>query len=68
MQSQQQIEQFRRMTPAQRLAIWAELTSFSFEIWLSGRSEEEITKRWQAWRTIHDASDESMLRALHGER
>jgi hypothetical protein len=68
MQSQQQIEQFRRMTPAQRLAIWSQLADQGMEIWQSILSAEEIERRWAIWRRDHDLSDEAMLRGFREER
>jgi hypothetical protein len=64
MTDSEQIDQFRRMTPAERWEVWAELSRLGMAIWESNLSEEEIAKRWDVWRQEHDRSDQQMLRAF----
>jgi hypothetical protein len=64
MTDDQQLEQFRRMTPAERWEIWLELSKFGMAIWDSNLSQAEIERRWQIWRREHDLSDQNMLRAF----
>ncbi len=59
-----QIEQFRRMTPAERWKIWVELSELGMEIWEANLDEREIARRWEVWRLEHDRSDANMLRAF----
>lgn len=62
--SQEQLEQFRRMTPAERWAIWRELCDLGVTVWERSLSPEEIDRRWAVWRRQHDLSDAEMLRCL----
>jgi hypothetical protein len=64
MTDSRQIEQFRRMTPAERWEVWAELAQLGMAIWESNLTEEQIAERWKVWRREHDRSDENMLRAF----
>ena len=64
MTDSEQIDQFRRMTPAERWEVWAELARLGMAIWESNLTEEEITARWAVWRREHDRSDQKMLRAF----
>jgi hypothetical protein len=63
----QQIEQFRRMAPAERWEIWAELSELGMAIWEANLDEAEIEARWAAWCREHDRSDRRMLRVFRGE-
>jgi hypothetical protein len=60
----QQLEQYRRMTPAERWEVWAELARLGMAIWEENLSEQEIAARREVWRREHDRSDESMLRGF----
>lgn len=64
MTDDEQLEQYRRMTPAERWAVWRELARLGMAIWDSNLREEEIDARWAAWSREHDLSDENMLRAF----
>jgi hypothetical protein len=64
MTDSRQIEQFRRMTPAERWEVWAELAQLGMAIWESNLTEEQISERWKVWRREHDLSDQNMLRAF----
>ncbi|MCI0651531.1 MAG: hypothetical protein L0Z55_06585 [Planctomycetes bacterium] len=59
-----QIEQFRRMTPAERWAVWLELSELGMAIWEANLTADEIEARWKVWREEHDRSDANMLRAF----
>jgi len=59
-----QIEQFRRMTPAERWDMCFELARLGMAVWDSNLSREEIERRWEVWRREHALSDRAMLRAF----
>jgi hypothetical protein len=60
----EQVERFRRMTPAERWEIWRDLTGFGMALWEANLTPEEIERRWSVWRREHDLSDANMLRAF----
>ena len=64
MTDKEQLEQYRRMTPAERWEIWAQLSELGMAIWDANLDEEEIEARWAVWRQEHDRSDQNMLRAF----
>lgn len=59
---ERQFEMFRRMSAAERWEVWAELSGLGMAVWESNLNEEEIARRWAAWRREHDRSDKNMLR------
>jgi hypothetical protein len=61
---QKQIDQFRRMTPAERWAMSVELSELGMAIWEQNLSREDIERRWAIWRRDHDLSDAKMLRGF----
>lgn len=63
-----QIEEFRRMTPAERWEVWFELTRMCDRLWEANLTEEEIRRRWAVWREEHDRSDRAMLRGFRNAR
>ena len=67
MTDREQVEQYRRMTPAQRWEIWAELAELGMAIWDENLDDDEIEARWAAWRREHDRSDRRMLRVFRGD-
>jgi hypothetical protein len=56
-----QIEDFRRMTPAERWQMWLELTRLADRLWEANLTPEEVQRRWEIWRREHDLSDRNML-------
>jgi hypothetical protein len=64
MMSDEQLEEFRRMTPAERWEVWFELADLGMSLWEANLDENEIARRWSIWRREHDRSDENMLRAF----
>jgi hypothetical protein len=59
-----QLEDFRRMTPAERWKIWLELSRLGMALWEANLDSAEIERRWNIWRQEHDRSDANMLRAF----
>lgn len=61
---EEQLEQYRRMSPSERWELWAELADLGMAIWEANLDEDEIARRWEIWRQEHDRSDQNMLRAF----
>ena len=68
MTDDEQLEQYRRMTPAERWQLWAELSELAMALWEENLDEAEIERRWAIWRREHDRSDRNMLRAFRAAR
>ena len=60
----EQLEQYRRMTPAERWEMWVELSALGMTIWESNLDASQIEARWAVWRREHDRSDANMLRVF----
>ena len=64
MTDREQLEQYRRMTPAERWEMWAELSDLGMAIWEANLDAAQIEARWAVWRRDHDRSDANMLRVF----
>ena len=64
MTDREQLEQYRRMTPAERWEMWAELAALRMTIWDANLDSAQIEARWAVWRREHDRSDANMLRVF----
>jgi len=64
MTDDEQIEIYRRMTPAQRWEVWRDLCEVTMSLWEANLDEAEMERRWEIWRREHDLSDRNMLRAF----
>ena len=64
MLDQRNLDEIRRMTPAERWAMWFELASLGMDLWEANLSREEIDRRWEIWRREHELSNENLLRGL----
>lgn len=64
MTDERQLEQYRKMTPAERWEMWNELNEFTMELWERNLDAAEIERRWAVWRQEHDASDRNMLKGF----
>lgn len=68
MMDQAQLEMFRRMTPAERMDVWLELSRLGMDLWEANLDEAEIARRWEIWRLEHERSNQNLLRALRASR
>jgi len=68
MMDREQLEQYRRMTPAERWQISGQLAELGLTIWEANLDADEIERRWEVWRREHDRSDANMLRAFREAR
>ena len=68
MHDSDQIEQYRKMTPAERWEVCWKLAELGMSLWEQNLTAEEIERRWGVWRREHDLSDENMLRAFRSAR
>lgn len=59
-----QLEDFRKMTPAERWELWLELSDMGMSLWEVNLDTAEIERRWKIWREEHELSDANMLRAF----
>ena len=59
-----QLEQYRNMTPAERWEVWRDLCEATLSLWEANLDALEIERRWGIWRREHDLSDENMLRGF----
>jgi len=59
--NERQLEDYWRMTPAERWRIWLELMRLADRLWGDNLSPEEIRRRWAVRRREHDLSDRNML-------
>ena len=64
MHDSEQVERFRKMTPAERWEVWRELAELGMSLWDQNLTAAEIDRRWRVWRREHDLSDANMLRAF----
>lgn len=68
MTDEEQLEQYRRMTPGERWAIACELADLGMALWEANLTESEIERRWEIWRREHDISNRNMLEAFREAR
>ena len=59
-----QLEDFKKMTPDERLEVSKGLARLCLAFWESNLEPAEIERRWRIWREQHDASDAAMLQGF----
>jgi hypothetical protein len=59
-----QIQDFRRMTPGERLALSRELARLGDKLWESNLDRVEVERRWELWRAEHEFSNAALLEGL----
>jgi hypothetical protein len=59
-----QLDEIRKMTPAERWDMWFELSRLGMDLWEANLSPAEIDRRWEIWRREHELSNENLLRGL----
>ena len=63
-----QLEQYRRMTPAERWAMSWELARFAWDLWERNLTPQEIDRRLAIRRQEEERSNENLLRGLRDSK